>query len=71
MKFAGVIHHDEFNKAVLKALEVELNKINSTLKWLEEYINKLHEEILTIKLKLENHIENEENFKLKIGKNQK
>ena len=67
MKFAGIIHHDEFNKAVLKANENQINKINSTLKWLEDYLNKLHERILILETDFK--IRNE--FKLKIGKNEK
>ena len=70
MKFGGVIHHNDFNKAVLKANEHQINKINSTLKFIQEYLNQIHEELLSLKLKTLNHIENEE-FKFKLGKNEK
>ena len=70
MKFGGVIHHNDFNKAVLKAVQTEINSINSTLKFIQEYLNQIHEELLSLKLKTLNHIEKEENFKFKLGKNE-
>ena len=70
MKFGGVIHHNDFNKAVLNAVQTEINRINSRIDSIENYINLMHQEITTLKVKLLNHIENEE-FKFKLGKNEK
>lgn len=64
VRFKGQMYTEEFNKAVFKAVNIEINRINSKINNIEKYINSIYERITILENK-----EINKKFIFKEGKN--